>query len=168
MGVIITVLGAIGLFFCLFIMYATSYGIPGITKYDKDFKLLDMQLHYNSKKVYSTFEKIGVEGRNAYLNYLILDYFFIICLFIVMFSITQQFVKNKILHDILIILSLSRGVLDVFENTLLIILINHYPIQNALMANVCSWITTIKFIAMFLWIIGLIISVLFFKQNRLL
>lgn len=159
MSITITVLGVIGFFVCLFIMYGTNHGISGITKYDESFKLLDMQFRYNSNKVYETFGKIGIDGQKAYFNYLILDYFFIICFFIVMFAITKKVVQNDILCKVLIMVAIARGLLDMLENTLLILLIKQYPTQNTVLANICSWATTVKFLALYLWIIGVIIAV---------
>jgi pheromone shutdown protein TraB len=153
---IVGIWGTIGFFLCLFIMYGSNHGINGIRKYDENFKLLDMQFRYNSNKVFYTFEKLGIDGRNAYYNYVILDYFFIICFFIVMFAITQRFVQNDILRRVLITFTLLRGIFDVLENILLILLMKQYPTQNILLANVCSWATTIKFTVMFLWILGIV------------
>lgn len=61
--------GTIGFFVCLFLMYGTNHGIPGIRKYDERFRLLDMRFRYNSETLYNTFEQIGVDGMKAYKNY---------------------------------------------------------------------------------------------------
>lgn len=158
---IIVMLGTIGFFMCLFIMHKIENGANGIRKYDENFQSLDMQFRYDSNKVYLTFEKLGINGRKAYCNFLISDFCFIICFFIVMFAITQGLAQNDILRVSLIILAVSRGIFDVLENVLLILLMKQYPTQNVLLANVCSWATTIKFIALFLWLFGIMGAVLF-------
>lgn len=157
---IIVNLGTIGFFFCLFIMHRIENGANGIRKYDESFKSLDMQFRYDSNIVYHTFEKLGLDGRNAYCNFLILDFCFIICFFIVMFAITQRFVQNDILRKALITLAISRGIFDMLENILLILLMKQYSTQNILLANICSWSTTIKFVALFLWMFGIMGTVL--------
>lgn len=159
MGIIV-ILGTIGFFLCLFIMQRLENGANGIKKYDESFKALDMQLRYDSSKVYYTFERLGIEGRKAYQNFLISDFFFIICFFIVMFALTRGFVHNDLLRRVLIALALFRGIFDVLENILLILLMKQYPAPNMLLANVCSWATTIKFAALFLWLFGIIGAVL--------
>lgn len=165
MDIIIT-LGTIGFFLCLFIMNRIEN--VEFRKYDANFKSLDMQLRYDSDIVYSTFEKLGIDGRNAYCNYLVLDFCFIICFYIVMFAITQRFVQNDILKKVLLALALFRGIFDVIENILLILLMRQYPLQNVLLANVCSWATTIKFIALFLWMLVIEVAVHFTGKTILL
>ena len=48
-------------------------------KHDADFRLLDMRFHYTAADVNETFSKLGEDGRTAYRNYWILDFFFIAC-----------------------------------------------------------------------------------------
>ena len=131
---IIVYLGTIGFFVCLFIMHRIENGANGIRKYDESFKSLDMQFRYDSKTVYHTFEKLGIDGRNAYYNLLISDFCFIICFFIVMFAITQQFVQNDSLRKALITLAISRGIFDILENILIIFLMKQYSTQKILLA----------------------------------
>lgn len=160
MYVAIVIFGTFGFLVCLFVMYRTNHGIPGIQKYDPRFRLLDMRFRYNSDNLYETFERIGVEGRKAYENYLLLDFCFIVCFLIVMIAITLEVTTNIVIKNFLIVFALSRAILDVLENTILIILLSRYPNQNNLIANFCSWATTLKFISMYLWIAGIIIILL--------
>ncbi|MDF2886598.1 MAG: hypothetical protein K0R23_983 [Lacrimispora sp.] len=41
------IMGICGFITCLFIMYGTNHGIRGIQLYNRSFRLLDMQFHYN-------------------------------------------------------------------------------------------------------------------------
>lgn len=162
MGTIVTVIGSIGFFACLFIMYATKHGIPGLRRYDVDFKLLDMQFRYNTEKVYSTFERIGAGGRAAYRNYLLLDFCFIACFLIVMFALTNRFAGNAALRNTLFALAALRAALDIAENSILLVLIHRLLEKQLALAELCSWVTTAKFCAMYLWLIG-IVGVLVFR-----
>jgi len=157
---IIFIIGIIGFFICLFIMYRTKHGIPGIRKYDTDFRLLDMQFRYDNEIVYTTFTRIGQEGRKAYKNFLLVDFIFIACFFVVMTAISLNLTNNITTRFVLISLAALRALFDITENTLLIILINTYPQRKKLMADLCSWSTTLKFISLFLWIFGIILSML--------
>ena len=136
-------------------MYGTNHGIPGIRKYDPDFRLLDMRFRYNSESVYNTFDKIGLEGIKAYKKYLIFDFIFIACFLIVMIAVTLWITDNIFIIYPLIGFASLRAVFDIFENTFIIILINNYPEQNTFLADICSWTTTLKFMSLYLWLAGI-------------
>lgn len=117
-----------------------------------------MRLRYDEKTVYQVFDQIGGEGQKAYQHYLLLDYCFITCFLIVMLALSFRIAADPVQRNILIFLASARALCDILENTLLMVLINNYPQQNMLLATVCSWSTTIKFIFMFLWL-GMLIFV---------
>lgn len=147
----IKLIGILGFVLCLFIMYATPHGIRGIQKFDSTFRLLDMQFHYNSKIVKQTFERIHEDGRNAYKKYLLLDYIFIMCFFITMIGITDLFFVSPKVRTILFILCGLRALFDILENTLLLYMLHKYPVFKPNLAAFCSWITTFKFVMLYLW-----------------
>lgn len=117
-----------------------------------------MRLRYDEKTVYQVFDQIGGEGQKAYQHYLLLDYCFITCFLIVMLALSFRIAADPVQRNILIFLASARALCDILKNTLLMVLINNYPQQNMLLATVCSWSTTIKFIFMFLWL-GMLIFV---------
>lgn len=162
MNMFITIVGVTGFVVCLFIMYGTKHGIPGIRKYDTDFRLLDMRFRYNSEDVYRTFERITSEGRSAYRTYLMLDYCFIVFFLIVMLAISYKISSSNGVKYLLIGSSLSRALLDVAENTILINLLGKHSDPSPLLANICSWCTTFKFISLYIWII--VIAFVFLKN----
>lgn len=153
--------GLMGFFACLIIMYTTNHGIRGIRKYDANFRLLDMQFHYNHTTVYETFEKIGAKGRKAYQNYWILDFFFIACFLIVQFTAVNSIVMSSTFRNTLIVLSVFRALFDVIENGILLYLIGKFPEQNNQLASLCSYVTTSKFIALYLWLLGIAVAFLY-------
>ncbi len=160
MQTVIFILSIIGFFLCLYIMYKTEHGIPGIKKYDANFRLLDMRFNYDVKTVYSTFENIGENGMKAYKRYLFFDYTFILFFLILMIVISIKIADNNVLKYILIIFSILRAFFDIIENTLIIILINYYPEKNNFNAKICSWSTTLKFIFLYSWITVITFSLL--------
>src|SRR6056297_560302 len=105
---ILMVISGVGFFVCLYIMWRTNHGVPGLLKYDKEFKLLDMRFRYNSNTVYDTFEKIGNEGVIAYRNFLMLDFVFITFFLLFMISISIRVTDNNLMRNVLIISASSR------------------------------------------------------------
>ena len=151
MNIWVTVLGTIGFCVSLILMEFTNLGVRGIKQYDPGFGLLDMRFRYDANTVYQVFDQIGEQGQKVYKNYLLLDYFFIACFLIVMLALSFRVTADPLQRNTLIVLASARALCDILENTLLIELISNYPQQNLLLATVCSWSTTIKFVFMFLW-----------------
>jgi len=151
---IIGYIAAVGFVVCLVIMYVSDKGVKGLRKYDANFKLLDMRFHYNADDVVNTFEKLGKDGIAAYRNYWITDFVFIACFLILMLSITNCVTVNLV-KNLMLILSVSRAVFDVAENGILLYLSGIYPIRKDTLAAICSWVTTFKFAALYVWIFGL-------------
>lgn len=158
---ILKYIGIGGFFICLIIMYTTNHGIPGLRKYDNNFKFLDMQFRYNAAIVYDAFEKIGKDGRKVYRGYWILDFVFIACFLIVQITLLNGLSFNGLVRNILIVLSISRAVFDILENCMLIYLIDKFPSVNNLLANICSCVTTMKFTVLYLWLLGISIFLFF-------
>jgi hypothetical protein len=140
-------------------MYGTNHGVPGISKYDQNFKLLDMRFRYNSETVYETFEKIGNDGLIAYRNFLMLDFVFITFFLLFMISISLKVTDNNFIRNVLIFSASVRALFDIIENSILLKLIKICPEKNIALANICSWSTTLKFISLYVWIIFIFISI---------
>jgi hypothetical protein len=138
-------------------MYKTELGVLGIRKYSSDIQLLDMQLHYDQELIHNTYKTLGTQGLQAYQRYLVLDYFFVIFLYIIMFSISLKISSNQFIRNVLIGLATAKAVFDIIENTLLILLIKKYPAVDSLISTICSWSTTLKFVALILWLVVVIV-----------
>lgn len=150
-------IGIVGFFICLILMYGSEHGIRGIRKYDSSFQLLDMRFHYSSKEVARVFEAIGDKGRNAYKRYLILDFFFILCLLITMFAITNHMILLPSATIILYVICILRAIFDCMENSALLIMLSKYPTVNHSLNRLCACFTTSKFIMLFSWLIGIVL-----------
>jgi hypothetical protein len=138
MGAILLILAILGFIFSLYLMYNTEHGIPGIQKYDENFRLLDMRFRYDSSVIYESFNNIGNQGMKAYKKYLLVNLFFMIYFLIIMVAISNQILTEIFYQYLLIILSFSRAIFDVIENTIIIILINQYPDENIRLTTFCS------------------------------
>ncbi|MCL2544607.1 MAG: hypothetical protein FWE77_01680 [Clostridia bacterium] len=160
MPAIVKYVGIAGFVICLAIMYCTNHGIRGLRAHDADFRLLDMRFHYTAADVHETFTKLGEGGRLAYRNYWILDFFFIACFLIVMFAAVDSIAMPGWLKSALIALSIARAAFDATENGILLYLIGKYPAQNNVLATLCSWVTTCKFVALYLWMLAVAVTLL--------
>lgn len=153
MNSILVIVGTAGFFIILFLMHFTNLGIRGIRSFDEEFQLFDMQLRYEPSRIFTSLEKLGIEGRNAYQSYLIMDYLFILCFLVVMAAITSRLFEKNSFRIVALALAFLRALFDVIENTSLIYLINNYPRESKVIATVCSYATTLKFISLFAWLI---------------
>jgi hypothetical protein len=147
------IMGICGFITCLFIMYGTNHGIRGIQLYNRSFRLLDMQFHYNIETVRQTFEQISKGGRSAYQKFLMLDFIFIICFLITMFTITDTVFASSNIKIILFIVCGLRAIFDITENILLLTMLGRYPVFSKFIATLCSWFTTFKFIMLYIWLL---------------
>lgn len=152
----IKLIGVIGFFFCLILMYASDHGVRGIRKYDSTFRLLDMRFHYSSKEVLRVFEALEKEGRQAYQRFLILDFVFIFCFLTLMLVVTNLIFDEQIIKRTFYVFCVLRAVFDIMENILLLILLYRYPVFHFNLARVCAWFTTMKFVMLYTWTLGLI------------
>jgi hypothetical protein len=150
---IMKLFGLLGFIICLLIMYTTNHGIRDIQRFDRSFRLLDMRFHYNHETVRQTFEQIGEGGRKAYQRFLLLDFIFIICFFIVMLTITDAVFVDSYYRGIIYILCILRALFDISENLLLLHMLAKYPVFNEALASICSWFTTLKFIVLYIWLL---------------
>jgi len=166
MNKIVGYIGIAGFIICLIIMYATNLGERGLRNYDPDFRLLDMRFQYTAADVGETFEKLGRDGRAAYRNFWILDFVFIACFLIVMFAITDKIATNGWARYILIFFSIARAGFHIIETGMLFSLSIRYPVQNSSLVTLSSWITTSKYISLFIWMLGIAVMLLYNVINR--
>jgi hypothetical protein len=146
-------------------MYMTDHGIRGIQKFDSSFRLLDMRFHYNSDIVKQTLEQISESGRLAYKKYLLLDFIFIIFLFVTMISISDIALVPPYVRNLLYFVCGLRALFDVFENILLLRMLGQYPVFSQITATICSWITTLKFIMLYIWLLFIVIQAMVHGTN---
>jgi len=153
---IMKILGILGFLVCLGFMYMTDLGICGIRKAVPAFRVLDMRFHYNSETVGQVLDQLGENGRLAYQRYLVLDFAFILFFFLTMLAISDSAMISMNIKPILYILCGLRALFDILENIMLIHMLRQYPSFNSTLAGICGWITTMKFLMLFIWLIGIL------------
>lgn len=159
MGKYIQMAGILGFFICLCMMYTTDLGVRGIRVYDPAFQSPDTKFHYSAGQLTQTFEEIGDGGWAVFQKYLILDCVFTLCFLIVMFTITTiVFTEGSICYFMLGV-CIFRGVSDLLENTMMLLVLRQFPDYHTQLVTICSYVTTIKFILLYIWISGLLIQI---------
>lgn len=147
----------------LFIMYGTNVGIPGITQYWNDFKLLDMQPFYSADTVTVMLQHIGVDGVRHYLYYLVVDFVFIIFLFFAQIRLSSiAYSGIPKIQKILFLLAAGRCVFDLLEDFLLaLILSGILPIRITFAASMATqW----KFLCLIVW--GCLLTAKAFRKSK--
>lgn len=135
---------------CLFVMYGTNVGIPGIAQYWKAFRLLDMQWFYSADTVAAMLQKLGADGIRHYLYYFIVDVVFILLLFVVQVQLSKAVsAKDRKIRKLLLIGAAARGVFDLLEDLLLSRIITEKLSME--MVPVASCVTGIKFLCLAFW-----------------
>ena len=152
MNSIIKIIGIAGFFLCLLTMYLPGHGIQKIGDHDPGFRLLDMQLRYDSIRVHETMKGLGEEGRKAYRDYLMLDFLFIGCFLVVMLTITNSLFATSALIKIVSCAGILRALFDIVENIMLLLLISNFPIYKHALSIAASRATTLKFLMLYLWL----------------
>lgn len=149
----------------MFVMYGTNIGIPGITQYWGDFKLLDMQPFYGIDTVTTMLYNIGDDGVRHYLYYFAVDFVFIIVLFWVQLEISKSVLcHRKTMYKVLVACVVARGVFDLLEDLLLsLIITKRLPIS---MVPLASHITGLKFLCLIFWSIMLLISIFYLMTDK--
>lgn len=149
----------------LFIMYGTNIGIPGIAQYWKYFELLDMQPFYSVDTVITMLRNIGFDGVRHYLYYFVVDFVFIILLFLIQIQISKSALFNMPkIRKFLILCAAVRGFFDLLEDLLLSLIITKIlPIS---MVTFTSGVTRLKFMGLFIWGGVLLMSICSSKMSN--
>lgn len=132
---------------------------------------MDGRYRYEHEVVYETFDKLGEEGRAAYLKMHILDYFFLVSYAMLMAAVTMFFVpENK--KWIAVVFPAIPAFFDFLENTLIEVLSAKYPMVSTFGAKVTAVLTTVKWTTGVLWfvvlltLIGIFVAKKFSAKNK--
>lgn len=156
---ILTVVSALGMAACLYVMYATRHGHPGLKALDKDFQSLDMRFHYSAEQAFDCFENVGSAGQSMLMRLWLIDYAFIVFFGLAMIAITRNAAKIEAIGWAMVAAAALRALLDIVENLLLTRACAAYPskrLDGA--AALAGYVTSAKWIAMGIWVAGLFVS----------
>jgi hypothetical protein len=140
----------------LFILTNVVYGfmlifsIPKVMSYSSGMKIFDMMpMGYDLEYAYSLLEKLGIEGRHAYLYYQIpVD-----MIYPFLFGITYCLLLAYLLHKLdrfknesfyLCLIPIIAGLFDYLENFGIIDMLVHYPELTDKVVQTATFFTVLK------------------------
>lgn len=153
---ILTILAALGMFGFYALMELVPGSVRELRTADSAFRMPDMRFHYGSNLLYAQLDAVGEEGRAKMRRYWLFDFGFILCFWGVMAAITLNVSsRGSVLFTGMLIAATVRGAMDLLENILLLRVDAAYPTPKNMLANVAGYVTSVKFIAMGLWVAAL-------------
>ena len=119
----------------------------------------DMRFHYTADELYAIFGEAGEAGRPLMRRYWLLDFGFILFFLGAMVSVSLNVAGyGTTLFWLMAGTSVARAVLDVAENSLLLVLQSACPDRKSGLAGLAGFVTSAKFVCLYAWVI-----ILFYK-----
>ena len=123
---------------------------------DREFRMPDMRFHYTADELNQAFEEVGTENLPRLRRYWLLDFGFIVCFWGVMLSIDLNIDgPATTLYVLMGIAATLRALFDVLENILLLRLYRAYPDRRNRTARFAGFVTSVKFLCLYAWVIML-------------
>ena len=117
-----------------------------------EFHMPDMRFRYTADELYATFTLAG-DNRPRMKRYWLLDFGFILCFLGAMLLIALNVVGfASPLFLLMAIAAIARALLDAAENLCFLRLYRLYPARSDALARAVSFITSTKFVFLFLWV----------------
>lgn len=154
---IVTLAAALGAAACLYVMWRTPRGIPGLKAIQPDFQLPDTRLFYTREQLTATLTSVGDAGRGMLIRLWHIDFVFILCVLIVMWGISLNFSVAPWMRDTMLTLAAVRALLDMLENLLLLSVCRHLGVPSRA-AAFSGRATALKWVAMAGWVAGLFLG----------
>ena len=116
-------------------------------------KILDLRFNYSAADAHETLDKLGSEGRSAYIGLIITDFIYIVVytgLFLTALTlIVRYFFSSAVWLRMILILPVIGAACDVIENTVTLVQIGTFPNESLQLYGVSNGITIIKFVIAF-------------------
>lgn len=138
----------------------------------KDGDYLDIRFSYSSNEAYKVISDLGVVGRSSYLSYLSLDFGIIVFLSIILLLFIAILLKKLKMNDkwtLIYLLPFTRGICDIVENILIMIILINYPKRLNAIADTGGIVTGLKWILMIITMvfIAILAFMILFKTIRI-
>ncbi|HPF87368.1 MAG TPA: hypothetical protein PK537_04840 [Candidatus Limiplasma sp.] len=160
-GAIVAALGFGGYYYLMVMAKGSPQRMLG-----KDFTMPDVHLHYSPDMLFDTIESAGESGRPEMRRYWLYDFGLMLCLLGVMFAVTANIAATgSWIFYLMIILSLVRTAVDAGEDLIFLRLLRSYPEQYYGMAKFAGFMTTLKHILFFVWLVLLFFLLLLSAFN---
>lgn len=132
------------------IMSAKPLGLEQIQSISPGTKILELQFNYSQETAHQTLEQLGVAGRKAYSNLILIDFvyvfvyvsFFSICIraLVSFFQFDRSFIAK------IWMLPIVGGFLDIVENVFNLVQIATFPGVSWYVYLLSNWITMCKWV----------------------
>lgn len=142
----------------LYLVEWSSIGSQSLGQYNNGYGTFDMK-YYSKEIVSNVLKQMEPEGFVVYKKYFIADYFFILTfgtLQITLLTIVYRWINKKSVLYLICSIPVLRGVCDLVENTLLLIILNEYPKLNDNLIMTSSVATRTKLLMIKIWVIVLV------------
>ena len=158
---IFILIGLLIIFNILMNMPGLPTSTPSMQKISPTFTPFDLQVKgYSVESFSSDLEKLGMEGRNIYKNFMLCDIFFP-AIYALTFSslIFLVFYSRKNWLKWLFLIPLLTGLADYIENIFIAISFSSYPSSNHLAVSLASLATQTKMLFNALLILSLLLTI---------
>ena len=166
-----------GIFWILLqiIMTVKPFGLEQINAISPGTKILELQFNYSQENAHRTLGQLGEVGREAYFNFILIDFIFIIfCAGFFTFCIRALAfffkIDKKIIGKVWL-LPLICGFLDIFENIFNLVQIASYPDVTFSIYTISNIITMCKYVIALSYdgitVIGFVIFLTIILKNKI-
>ena len=143
----------------------SPWSSTALQNYNNGYGTFDMK-SYDAQKVYTVLSYMEPQGFTIYERYFIGDFLIVIGLGgvqILLSLVAYGWAKGRWIKGVAIGVPIARGIFDVIENVLLLIVLLGYPTQYPDMIKIASMATTMKLDMIKIWIglilVGLVIKI---------
>lgn len=112
---------------------------------------LDMKFYYSPDMAYKIINNLGYQGTKSYIGFLISDFGVIIFLAVTQMLIIACLLKKLAKQEKRVPFyfpPIVRGIFDLFENTLIMIMLLNYPVTFPVAAGAAGVMTLLKWVSM--------------------
>ena len=145
----------------------SPWSSAALQHYNNGYGTFDMK-SYDVQKVYTVLSDMQPQGFTIYERYFIGDFLFVIGfggVQILLSLAAYSWTKARWIKGVAIGVPIARGIFDVIENVLLLIVLLGYPTQYPDMIKIASIATTMKLAMIKIWI-GLVLVGLVIRAGR--
>ena len=152
----------------LYLVEFSSYSSNELAKYNHGYGTFDMKA-YDVEQVNQVLSNMEPKGFSVYRQYFVCDYLFILtfgALQLYLLYIAYAFIKSKKIKGLLYVIPVIRGIFDLVENTLLLIVLQRFPGDINSLVKVASLATQGKLWCIRIWCVVFLAGVVGLMYSR--
>ena len=148
----------------------SPWSSSALKNYNNGYGTFDMK-SYDAQKVYTVLSDMEPQGFTIYERYFIGDFLFVIGfggVHILLSLAAYGWAKSRWIKGVAIGVPIARGIFDVVENVLLLIVLLRYPTQYPEMVKIASMATNMKLAMIKIWIVLFLVGLAIKAGKRIL